>query len=297
MFVVTIIWGINSIAVKDALGAFLPLQFNVIRLGLAAVLLLLVMKVSGKWEVPSRKDWPMVVVAGFLGNTLYQFMFIKGIALSSATNTSFVLATMPAMTSVLSHFMGREKMTPRMWGGVLLTMVGVAGIVLGGSGGLASLTSGALAGDLTTLSGTLGWCLCTIFASDLTRRMSPTAFTAWTMVSGATLLAPLSIREMAAAPWRRVSVLNWSELVFSASLALVFSYILWNKGVKESGPASTAVFTNLTPMWTGFFGWLLLHESWTPLKLVGAAVILVGVSLVRFAAPLASVQTRAAGEQ
>jgi drug/metabolite transporter (DMT)-like permease len=282
MFLVTIIWGINSIAVKDALGRFLPLQFNVIRLGLAAVLLLLVMRVSGKWEVPSRRDWPMVVFAGFLGNTLYQFMFIKGIAMSSATNTSFVLATMPATTSVLSHLMGRQRMTARMWSGVLLTMAGVAGIVLGG-GRLAGLKAGTLAGDLTTLGGTAGWCLSTIYASDMTKRMSPTAYTAWTMVSGAVLLAPLSIGEMASAPWSSIPARSWGELVFSASLALVFSYILWNKGVMESGPASTAVFSNLTPIWTGFFGWLLLHESWTVLKLAGAAIILTGVSL--FSAP------------
>ena len=285
LLLVSFIWGINGIAVKDALSGFLPLQFNVIRLGLAAVFLLGVLRASGKFEVPSRKDWPTIILAGFLGNTLYQYLFIKGIAMSSASNTSFVLATMPATTAVLSHFTGKQRMTAKMWGGVLLTTAGVGLIVAGGSGGLAGLKSGTLAGDLTTLSGTIGWCLCTIFAVDLTKRMSPTAFTAWTMVTGAALMIPLSIGELARADWSAASALNWTELVLSAALANCFSYILWNKGVKSSGPASTAVFSNLNPVWTGLFAWLILHERWTGLKFLGAAVILAGVTLVRLTAP------------
>ncbi len=294
LLLVSFIWGINSIAVKDALGGFLPLQFNVIRLSLAAVLLLIILRASGKFEVPSRKDWPMVILAGFLGNTLYQYLFIKGIATSSASNTSFVLATMPATTAVLAHFMGKQRMTSRMWGGVLLTMAGVGLIVAGGSGGLAGLKAGTLAGDLTTLSGTIGWCLCTIFAVDLTKKMSPTAYTAWTMVAGAALLLPLSTGELMRADWHAATTLNWTELLLSASLANSFSYILWNRGVKASGPASTAVFSNLNPVWTGFFAWLILHEKWTGLKFLGAAVILAGVSLVRLAQPAGKAQRQVA---
>lgn len=281
LLLVTVIWGINSIAVKDAVDTFLPLQFNVVRLGLAAILLVAVMVLSGKMEYPERKDWPLIILSGFLGNTVYQYTFIKGIAMSTATNTSFVLATMPATTAVLSHFMGKQKMTRRMSLGVILTMTGVGLVALGGSGSL-SFTSETLKGDLLTLTGTLGWCLSTIFAADLVKRMTPTAYTAWTMAAGAILMVPLAAGELRAADWRAPSLANWGELVFSASFALVFSYILWNRGVKASGPASTAIFGNLTPVWTGLFGWLILREGWTPFKFLGAAIILAGVSMVRF---------------
>ena len=284
---VSVVWGINAIAVKDALTGFLPLQFNVIRLSLAAVLLLVVLRAGGKFEVPSRGDWPAIVLAGFLGNTFYQYMFIKGIALSTASNTSFVLATMPATTALLSHFLGRQKLTARMWVGVLLTVAGVGAIVVGSNGGLAglvgrSLHGGTLAGDLMTLSGTVGWCLCTIYAADLTKRMSPTAFTAWTMVAGALLLVPLSVGDLVKADWAAATPRNWAELVLSGSIANGLCYVLWNRGVKHSGPASTAVFSNLNPVWTGVFAYLILHETWKWQKLLGAAVVLAGVSLVRF---------------
>lgn len=284
LLLTSFIWGINGIAVKDALSGFTPLQFNAVRLCWAALLLLLVLRSSGNLEAPSRADWPKIILAGFLGNTVYQYLFIKGIALSSASNTSFVLATMPATTAVLSHFTGRQRMNGRMWGGVLLTMGGVALIVAGGAGGLSGLKGGSLGGDLTTLSGTLGWCLCTILAADLTKRMSPLAFTTWTMVAGAVLMVPLSVGELLRADWSAPSVVHWTELILSGAVGIAFSYILWNRGVKSSGPASTAVFSNLNPVWTGVFAYFILGEKWNMQKFVGAAVILAGVTVVRMAA-------------
>ncbi|MGI6666601.1 MAG: DMT family transporter [Bacillota bacterium] len=280
LLLVTVIWGLNAIAVKDALGAFLPLQFNVVRLMFSAALLLTVMASGRKMEYPARKDWLPIIIAGFLTNTVYQYTFIKGIALSTASNTAFVLATMPATTAALSHFTGRQRMTPRMTGGVLLTVVGVLLVSVAGSGAI-SLTSSFLKGDLITLVGTLGFCIGTLYASDLTKRMSATCYTTWTMVSGALLMVPLSVGELRAAGWGNIRARHWAELVFSGAFALVLSYILWNKGVKESGPASTAIFGNLTPVWTGLFGWLILKEGWTAVKFLGAAIILGGVSMVR----------------
>lgn len=69
--------------------------------------------------------------------------------------------------------------------------------------------------------------------------------------------------------------------MFSAAFALAVSYILWNRRVKESGPARTAVFGNLPPVWTGVLGWLFFKEQWTVFKFVGAVIILFGVSMVR----------------
>lgn len=281
LLLVTVIWGVNSIGVKDALGVFLPLQFNVVRLMLSAALLLAVMASSGKMEYPAKKERLPVLIAGFLSNTLYQLAFIKGIAMSTASNTSFVLATMPATTAVLSHLTGRQRMTSRMSVGVLMTVVGVLLVSAVGSGAL-STSSDVLRGDLITLIGTLGFCIGTIYAADLTKTMSPIAYTTWTMVTGAFLMIPFSISELRAANWGDVGVRHWGELVFSGTFALVLSYILWNKGVKESGPAKTAIFGNLTPVWTGLFGRLILKEGWTPAKFLGAAVILGGVTLVRF---------------
>lgn len=67
MLLVTMIWGINSIFVKDALGNFSPLQFNAVRLGLASALLLGLLVFGRGAKLPSGRDWALVILAGFLG--------------------------------------------------------------------------------------------------------------------------------------------------------------------------------------------------------------------------------------
>lgn len=286
LLLVTFIWAVNGIAVKDAVSKFLPLQFNVIRLGVAAATLFVIMIVTGRFRVPSKRDWPLILLAGVLGNTFYQYLFIKGISMSTASNTSFVLATMPATTAVLSHFLGKQRLTRRMWFGVLLTLVGVTLIIIGGSengrtGGTGIPMGGTMLGDLITLSGTIGWCLYTVLSADLVDRLDPTAATTWTMFAGVIFLIPLALPELRSATWSNIGILAWGELLFSAVFALAVSYILWNRGVKESGPARTAVFGNLPPVWTGILGWLFLNEKWTFVKFIGAGIILFGVSMVR----------------
>ncbi len=290
MFLVTFIWGINHIVVKNALDAFLPLQFNVIRLNFAGLLLFVVMVASRKLEWPSKKDWPRLIVAGFLGNTLYQVMFIKGIAMSTAANTSFVLATMPATTAVMSHFLGKQRMTRKMWLGVIMAVVGILVITLSSQEHGLDSFSPATTGDLITFVGTLAWCSHTIIAADLVTRISPLAFTTWTMIPGALLLVPFSVTELGAGNWNQ-DIAAWSELLFSGSIAIVFGYILWNKGVKESGPTKTAIFQNLSPIWTGIFGWFFLKEPWSLVKFFGAAIILAGVLLVRLSDLVPTVTT------
>ncbi len=285
MLLVTFIWGVNHIIVKNALDAFLPLQFNVIRLNFAGLLLFAVMALSGRLEWPSKRDWPLLIVAGFLGNTVYQVMFIKGIAMSTAANTSFVLATMPATTAVMGHFFGKQRMTRKMGFGVALAVIGILVITLTGQEHGTPGLSPATTGDLMTFTGTLAWCLQTIIATDMVKRMSPLAFTTWTMIPGAVLLIPFAWKELGAGNWGQGSV-AWSELLFSGAVAIVFGYILWNKGVKESGPTKTAIFQNLSPIWTGVFGWILLKEPWSLPKFLGATVILVGVFLVRVSEPV-----------
>ncbi len=97
LLLVTFIWAVNGIAVKDAVSKFLPLQFNVIRLGVAAATLFVIMIVTGQFRGPVEEGlFALILLAGVLGNTFYQYLFIKGISMSTASNTSFVLATMPA---------------------------------------------------------------------------------------------------------------------------------------------------------------------------------------------------------
>lgn len=286
---VTLVWGLNNVALKRALTQFLPLSFNAVRFTIATVLIFgLLLLTERRISVP-RAHLPQLLVAGLLGNAVYQVGFIKGLSLSTAGNVSFVLATMPASTALISHLLGIERLPWRGWLGFGVTLSGCALIILSG-GGTVSFGSQTVRGDLLVLLATLGWCCYTIMSKRLVESFSPLALTAWTMGLGAVGLVVLSIPDLLRQDWTQPDALSWLALVGSAVLALVFCYVVWNWGLRVIGTARTAIYGNLSPLWTGFFGWLLLHETWGPARVAGAALILAGVATVRRAAASRSEQ-------
>jgi O-acetylserine/cysteine efflux transporter len=56
---------------------------------------------------------------------------------------------------------------------------------------------------------------------------------------------------------------------------------VWYASVQRVGSARTAIFSNLTPVIGLTAAWLMLGETLAPVQLVGAAVVVLGISLAR----------------
>ena len=64
-------------------------------------------------------------------------------------------------------------------------------------------------------------------------------------------------------------------------LAVTIGYTLWYSSVQRVGNARTAIFSNLTPIVATLFAWVALGDALTPLQLLGAAIVLVGLIVTR----------------
>jgi O-acetylserine/cysteine efflux transporter len=62
---------------------------------------------------------------------------------------------------------------------------------------------------------------------------------------------------------------------------MLIGYTLMAWAITRSGVARTAPYLLLVPVGTGIISALLLGESFGPLKIVGAAMVLTGIALVR----------------
>jgi drug/metabolite transporter (DMT)-like permease len=66
-------------------------------------------------------------------------------------------------------------------------------------------------------------------------------------------------------------------------LGIGLAYLLWYRAVERIGNNRTAVYSNLVPVAALITAWIWLGEVPTTLQLIGAAVILVGLTLARLA--------------
>lgn len=273
-----LVWGVNFAVVKGALAAFHPLAFNALRFAIASLFVLAVLAWRGELGLPRRADAPRILALGLLGNVAYQMCFILGLSRTQAGHASLILALTPLCTALLSAWTGHERPGARTWGGALLSVTGV-GLVTGAS--LRVQGRDALVGDLILLGACVTWAVYTVGARPVVARYGSLRTTAWTLWSGSLGLALAGAPALAAQEWARVPRGAWGGLVFSALFAIGLSYILWYRGVERLGNTRTSIFSNLTPVVAMTAAALLLGERPGAGALLGAALTLTGVMVVR----------------
>lgn len=280
LLLMVIFWGSNISVIKVALDKMNPMVFNCIRFTLASVAFAVFYRRVFR-ERLSGRELAKLALLGVLGNTCYQILFIHGVQFSRVSHTSMLLGTTPIFTAFLSSILGHEKVTRRLWVGVLLSFSGVILIVFGRHGFEVGDIRG-LIGDAFVVIASLMWSVYTIFSRETVSRYSPQHYVVYTVIFGALAMIPFSISGLVHQDWSALGWFEWSAVIFSAFLALVYGYSAWYYGVQKLGSTRTSGYSNLTPVAGLVVGMIFLGERLSGLQWVGAAVIFIGLMLSRF---------------
>lgn len=278
MAVMVLVWGVNYSIIKVSMREIEPLAFNAVRFALAATTLAIIAWLSGA-RMPSRGDLPKLALLGIIGNAVYQYGFIEGVAHTRAGNAALIMAAVPVETAVLSHLLGHERLRRRDVLALMVSAVGIATIVLGSGKDVAF--GGSIRGDLLIFGATLCWSVYIIGCKPFADSYGPVTSTAWTIGLGSIVLIGYSIPAVGAQHWSAVSGPAWAGLLFSTAGALVLSYLIWFQGLRHLGPTRTAIYSNFTPVVVMLSAWPILGERPTLWQLAGAAGIFTGLWLTR----------------
>lgn len=275
----SIFWAVNFSIAKMALEEVEPLAFNALRFPLAAATLLVLLKSRGRVPLPRREDALRIVGLAVLGNVLYQLLFIFGLDRTRAGVASLLLAGTPIVTALLSAAVGHERVTARVWAGVLTTFAGIALVAApGGDPG----ASGSVGGAIILVGASLSWAAYTVSAQPLVERYGSMSVTAWTLWVGSALLVLIGAPAMARMDFDAVSAGAWLGIAYSGTFSIGLAYVLWYNGVRHVGNTRTATYSNLVPAIALAVAWWWLGETPTLREVIGAGVIIGGVTLARF---------------
>lgn len=275
---VALVWGGNTVIVKYVLRTMTPLSFNGVRFILSAVgVMALLMLTERDWWLP-LKDWGRVAWLGFLGYTLYQYAFIEGIARTTASNAGLILALVPLLVALWYALTGAERLTARLWLGVVASLVGAGVVILSRGGHLSQPT----AGDSLVGLSCVAWAAYTIYARRLSAAYSPLKLTAWAIAFGSLLLVLLCIPDLRHQDWRAVTPGAWAGEIYSFSLSIVAAFVVYSWAVQRLGGARTALYISLNPVFAAVLAWVWLAEVWSPLQWVGALMAIGGVVIARW---------------
>lgn len=275
-----LIWGINYSVIKYGTSIVQATAYNAVRVALGTIVLLIVARLIGG-APPARRDMFALMALGALGNGIYQIFFAEGITRTRAGEAALIAGASPALIATFSRLAGIERPNRKVLGGILLSIFGVALIVLTTAAAPVAAPGSSLFGDLLVLAGTICWAVYTVLLIPYTRRNGGFWIIAMTMTGGTIVLMLAGGRAILATEWTTLPASLWYALVYSGIGGLVIAYFCWLKGVKVLGPTRTSLFTNLQLPTALIVAWLTLRETPTSWQIVGAITILSGALLTR----------------
>jgi len=154
-------------------------------------------------------------------------------------------------------------------------------------GGLGS-GEASLGGDLLVCVSAFSWGAYTVLSLPVLRRLDPLVMGAWTMLLGGLAALPLAFTDfpglsepISPVGWGSVGAAAWASAAYSTVLCSSFAIAAYQAAVAQWGANRVLVYLYLQTLVGLLDSVVLLGESLGTAKVVGAAVILLGVYLAR----------------
>ncbi len=271
-----LIWSANVVAVKVAVGTAGPFTFAAARWLVGALVLAAIARWrEGPFQWPRGRSLGLLLAAAGSGIVVNQLAFTGALTLTSADNVSMLTGVTPLVLAGWVAVRGRERLSLRVWAGLVAGMAGLVMVVAAGGSGRATVV-----GDLVALAMPLSWAAYLLLLAPLLRQRRPLTLAAMVALIGAAGLVPFGAAEGIAVPphltWALIGVLAFSAVVAVAGVGWCFY-----QGMRGLGPTRTAVYGYVQPFLG--LGWaaLLIGEPVRTLQLVGGGVILVAIVVGR----------------
>jgi drug/metabolite transporter (DMT)-like permease len=279
-----LIWGSSFMAVSIALEGFGPMTIAATRITLGASALLLITAMM-RIELPSlntrhgRTVWLCALGMGFFSNALPFSLLSWGQTYVASGFAGVCMAVVPLFVLPLAHLLvPGERMTLRRVLGFAIGFSGVLTLI----GFKAFASAGSDFESLARLA-CLAAALCYAIGSIITRlcpSVNMLALSAAALSCGAVMIVPTALWQEGLPP----SLPAGRSLLAVLYLGLVptaLAQVLLVQVARSAGPSVLSTVNYQVPVWSVFFGALLLNETLPPQLFAALVLILVGLLISR----------------
>ena len=279
LLAVQVIFGTWPVMGKIALRAVPSTGLVAIRVGGAAAAFLLLLGLRGRLAVPERRDLARLVLYSLLGVVLNQFLYVKGLSLSTAVNAALLNATIPVFTLLVGAFLGKDRLTARVTVG---TLVAAAGVVYLIDPLRASLGGDTMRGNLALVANTFCYGAYLAVSQDVFRRYGALTAMTWVFAFGCIATVPVGGFYLSQVPVQNLGWVTWLSVAYIILVPTVGAYYLNAWALERVAASTVAVYIYLQPLIAFAVAPLVLgaDEQWGPRTWVAAALIFAGVAVV-----------------
>jgi drug/metabolite transporter (DMT)-like permease len=269
-----VIWGSALVVTKSLLQEMGPFTAGVLRFCVAWVILApFAFRQGYRLSLAVR---PAFLLFGLTGIALYTAMTNAGLVFTSASGAALVQASIPAVTTLLSVLLLKERVSRWQLLGIGLSIAGllfVTGISLNREG------SAPLVGNLLVFGGVVAWAVYTVQGKQLVSTFPWLVITTASISAGVIFLLPFAIGELWLHGMPHVRGDGLVQLLYLGGASSALGYGLWNYGLRFLDASEAAPYINLIPVVGLLLSVLVLHEPLNLVQAAGGALTLWGVWL------------------
>lgn len=229
----------------------------------------------GALRAVGRRDLWIALALGAVGYSAQATTYFLALDRLDASVLTLLLYTFPAMVSIGAIALGRDTASWQTGAGIALSFGGTALVALGGGSGPLDAVGVALG-----LTAAVVYSVYILSSEGVAERMSPLALTtyvcsgaAFTMVIGTTLTGSVDLAAVSA------EGLGWIAAI--ALVSTIAAITLFFAGLPLVGPTAASILSTFEPVVAVTLAWLVLDEPLGIAKILGGALVLGAVLVIR----------------
>lgn len=267
-------WGLSFVWFKIVVKWYDPITIIFLRLIISGSLMVLFMLLTRSWQTINRKHLKYFLLLSFFQPFCYFLGESFGLTMVSSTIASVIIATIPLFSPIAAYFMVKEKVTKHIIAGIIVSFAGILLMLFNPDFSLNASPKGVMLLFVAVLAAVAY----SVIIRKISHEYNPVTIITHQNLIGAVYFLPLFLifdfkHFISVEPtWELISAMLQLS-VFASTLAYVF-YIIAIKGM---GMIKANVFTNLIPVFTGLFSFLILNEKFTTFKIAGMILVMFGV--------------------
>jgi drug/metabolite transporter (DMT)-like permease len=271
LILVTAVWGITFVQVKDAVELYPLLAFLAIRylIATAALAPIAVRRLGGF-------GCEGLVAGAVLGGLIALGIGLQtaGLERTTVTSTGFITGLYVLFTPLLGLALFRTPIPRSLWAGVALALVGLAL--------LSGVPQGSGRGDLLVLVSAFVQAFHIVMVERYANRFDVFALTFVQVAAAAVAFGAVSLAFEELTVPRGWTV--WSALIVTGLFAVAFAYVVQVWAQRRVSATRIAIVFSLETVFAGLFGYLLAGDRLGALGFAGCAAIFAGIVVAEPAA-------------
>ena len=276
LIVLSIIWGIAFVAIKQADTELSPVNLALLRWLVASIPFLILLPIIGRPKVKFEpRDAPRLLLVALANVAGYHISLNYAETTLSAGMSALLIAFGPIFIVILSYLLLSERTGRRLLLGLALAIVGTV-ILSAGSISVNDLSS--YGGIIEALITALCYASFAVLGKPLVHKYGSASTTIMAGLIGTVMMLPL-ISPSLLAQASALSFNGWFSVLYLSLLSTVFGYLMFYTLVSRGAVTRLSIQLYLIPVVSVIGGALLLNEAVTLSVLLGGALMLAAVAV------------------